>query len=95
MGVFGKILWNLSKEIGKTISKSTKSASQASKETSKNAINANQAPKTTQKEAKNLPMQKTQILAQATPLQNTKSTQQSHHKQKNLQNYKALKSTQI
>lgn len=58
MGVFGKILKNLSKEIGKTISKSTKSASQASKEASKNAINANQAQKPTQKEAKNLPVPK-------------------------------------
>lgn len=58
MGVFGKILWNLSKEIGKTISKSTKSANQASKETSKNAINANQAQKPAQKEAKNCPCQK-------------------------------------
>lgn len=44
------------------------------------------------KNQKICPRQKTQILAQATPLQNTKSTQQSHHKQKNLQIYKALKS---
>lgn len=54
MGVFGKILKNLSKEIGKTISKSTKSASQ----TSPNPKNSNQAPKSAQKESKNLPVPK-------------------------------------